>query len=170
MSRKYYRSSVFFTPRFEFLSDDSDFTTSNPTLFVNLDLLIAPLTDLNYKHLADSVVPAAGAAPSPSDSSSSTLTRAERVSASCHAVSTLLRAWPGISHFCGGGDGTAVASLVGVLHAPNREMTRSVVDLLFAVFDIPLPPEGEEDLLKAVGFIADTSKFAMRNSWRISAG
>ena len=60
--------------------------------------------------------------------------------------------------------------MVGVLHAPNREMTRSVVDLLFAVFDIPLPPEGEEDLLKAVGFIADTSKFAMRNSWRISAG
>ena len=134
------------------------------------------MTDLHYKHLAESVLPApaagagaaAGTAP-PSDSSSN-LTRAERVMASCHAVSTLLRAWPGIAHFCGGGDGTAVKSLIGVLHAPNREMTKNVVDLLFAIFDIPLPPEGEEDLLKAVSFIADPSKFAMRHSWRISAG
>ena len=154
-------------------SDESDSTSLNPSLFVNLDLLIAPLTDINYKHLADSLIAApaapAAVAPPPPDSSSS-LTRAERVTASCHAVSTILRTWPGIAHFCGGGDGTAVKSLVGVLHAPNREMTGSVVDLLFTIFNIPLPPDGEEDLLKAVGFIADPSRFVMRNSWRISAG
>ena len=153
---------------------------------VNLDLLVGPLTDLNYKHVSDFLLAPPANNNNPADaSSSSCLSRSERVAASSHAVTTLLRCWPGVAHFCGGSGGSgsgvdgeetadgaalAIKSLLGVLHVPDGEMIKDVIDLLFAIFDIPAPPEKEEDLLKAIAYVADPSKFPIRHSWRLSAG
>ena len=144
-----YRVHLPSSPLSSATSSSSSTSSSSATVNVHLDLLIAPLTDLNYKHMADSAFAAPAAANGANglpdtSSSSAAMTRAERVAASCHAVSMLLRAWPGIVHFCrGGGDAagdgggggavsTAVKSLIGVLHAPNREMTKSVVSIIYS--------------------------------------
>ncbi|XP_077980982.1 rapamycin-insensitive companion of mTOR-like [Glandiceps talaboti] len=120
---------------------------------VDLEKILAPYTDIHYKHtyqIADSQLHE---------------DKEVRWAASRMAIVSLFRSWPGMIRLCRP-DASGLQSFLGVLSIPNEETRRGVMDVLFDIFRLPTPVWTKDFNLALLS--SDPSQ--MQLSWKLSYG
>ncbi|CAM1291834.1 PPWD1 (predicted) [Pycnogonum litorale] len=122
---------------------------------VKVEQILAPFTDLHYRHTIDT------------NENSLIDDRNIRQTASKLALLSVLRSWPGLiwfSQFDGSNDG--VQSLINVLYLDDVDTQIRVMDIMFELFRIPIP-ESTEDFSSALLSIDPSNH---RESWELYKG
>lgn len=120
---------------------------------IDLEYLVAPFTDSHFRYGEDA----------PENSLSDD--RELRFQASRIAMTSVLRSWPGMVHFCKPPP-SGLQSLVEVLCLPLPETRKNILALLFDVFCLH-PPEWTSDFEAA---IKSAERTALRESWKLYEG
>ncbi|KAK3755311.1 hypothetical protein QZH41_014619, partial [Actinostola sp. cb2023] len=120
-------------------------------LDVGLEGVLAPFTDLHYRHSADT------------PESQMKEDRDARLQASKMALITIFRSWSGIINFCKP-DGKGLQSLLGVFCLQDSEVRRGIMDVLSEIFKIK-EPTWTDDFDVAL-LSVDPSQ--MKDSWKLS--
>jgi rapamycin-insensitive companion of mTOR len=115
-----------------------------------LEVIIAPFTDLHYRHSAE------GHKDEPKED------RELQIKAAQMSAVTMFRSWAGLICFCNP-NGWGLKSLVGVLRLPNSTTRRGVMNLLYNIFKLN-PPEWTDDFEQA---LTSTDPCRPRDSWRL---
>ncbi|XP_041475993.1 rapamycin-insensitive companion of mTOR-like isoform X2 [Lytechinus variegatus] len=119
---------------------------------VDIEQVIAPFTDFNYRHTGDS-------------SESQASEKEGLYQASRMAIVTLLRSWPGMIRLCRS-DATGLQSLLAILCVHNDENRRYLLEVLYDIFYLPIP-EWTEDFATALQSIDSCQ---MKSSWNLTEG
>ncbi|XP_067087124.1 LOW QUALITY PROTEIN: rapamycin-insensitive companion of mTOR-like [Osmerus mordax] len=120
---------------------------------VELEQILAPFTDFHYRHNADT---AEGQLKED---------REARFLSSRMAIVAAFRSWSGIINLCKVGN-SGIQSLIGLLCIPNMEVRKSLLEVLYEIFRLPVPlatPDFTEAILSV-----DPSRF--QDNWRLSDG
>ncbi|KAM6965452.1 rapamycin-insensitive companion of mTOR-like [Aplochiton taeniatus] len=120
---------------------------------VELEQILAPFTDFHYRHNADT---AEGQVKED---------REARFLSSRMAIVAAFRSWSGIINLCKAGN-SGIQSLIGLLCIPNMEVRKSLLEVLYEIFRLPLPIV-TQDFTEAL-LSVDASRF--QDSWRLSDG
>ncbi|XP_068727211.1 rapamycin-insensitive companion of mTOR-like isoform X1 [Montipora capricornis] len=120
---------------------------------VGLEAILAPFTDLHYRHNADT--PEAHLRED----------RASRITASKMAIVTIFRSWAGIISLCRP-NGKGVQSLLGVFCLPNTDVRKGIMEVLFEIFQFK-EPEWTDDFHLA---LLSVDPCQMQDSWKLSEG
>ncbi|XP_071486718.1 rapamycin-insensitive companion of mTOR-like [Diadema antillarum] len=119
---------------------------------VDLEQVIAPYTDFNYRHTGES--------PESQASEKEALYQASRM-----AIITLLRSWPGMIRLCRS-DATGLQSLLGILCVHNDENRRYLLEVLYDIFYLPIP-DWTSSFPEALQSIDSCQ---MKSSWSLQEG
>ncbi|XP_074611135.1 rapamycin-insensitive companion of mTOR-like isoform X3 [Acropora palmata] len=120
---------------------------------VGLEAILAPFTDLHYRHNADT------------PESHLSEDRAGRLTASKMAIVTIFRSWAGIISLCRP-NGKGVQSLLGVFCLPNTDVRKGIMEVLFEIFQLK-EPEWTDDFHVA---LLSVDPCQMQDSWKLSEG
>ena len=103
--------------------------------------LLAPITDLHYRHLAEDL-----------DRSFMREDVKLRVEASKMAIVALLKSWPGVYCLCSPSN-NGLVSLLEMLPLTKPEVQREILDLLYSVFQLKVPEwtESFSDAVVSIG-------------------
>ncbi|XP_030844625.1 rapamycin-insensitive companion of mTOR-like isoform X2 [Strongylocentrotus purpuratus] len=119
---------------------------------VDLEQVIAPFTDFNYRHTGDS-------------SESQASEKEGLYQASRMAIVTLLRSWPGMIRLCRS-DATGLQSLLAILCVHNDENRRYLLEVLYDIFYLPIA-EWTDNFSTALQSIDSCQ---MKTSWNLTEG
>ncbi|XP_078353189.1 rapamycin-insensitive companion of mTOR-like isoform X2 [Oculina patagonica] len=120
---------------------------------VGLESILAPFTDLHYRHNPDT------------PETHLREDRAFRLQASKMAIVTIFRSWSGIISLCRP-DGKGVQSLLGVFCLPNSDVRKGIMDILFEIFQLK-EPDWTDDFHLA---LLSVDPCQMQDSWKLSEG
>ncbi|XP_070563534.1 rapamycin-insensitive companion of mTOR-like isoform X2 [Ptychodera flava] len=122
---------------------------------VDLEKILAPYTDIHYRHTYHM----------PESQTQLSEDRECRWIASRMAIVSMFRSWPGIIRLCRP-DASGLLSFLGVLCIPNEEIRKSIMDVFFDIFRLPIPVWTNDFNVSLLS--SDPSQ--MQSSWKLSAG
>ncbi|XP_044188706.1 rapamycin-insensitive companion of mTOR-like [Thunnus albacares] len=120
---------------------------------VELEQILAPYTDLHYRHTPDIA------------DGQLREDREARFMASKMSIVASFRSWSGIINLCKSGN-SGIQSLIGLLCIPNMEVRKGLLEVLYDIFQLTIPV-ATTDFNEAL-ISVDPSKF--QDSWRLSDG
>ncbi|XP_071799748.1 rapamycin-insensitive companion of mTOR-like [Asterias amurensis] len=121
-------------------------------LNVDIEQVIAPYTDVHYRHHGDT-------------NEQTSEEREMRHAASRMAIVTLIRSWPGMIRLCQP-EASGLHSLMSILCIPHDENRRYLLQVLFDIFYIPIP-DWTDDFDVALQSI---DRYEMQSSWALTEG
>ncbi|XP_033125633.1 rapamycin-insensitive companion of mTOR-like [Anneissia japonica] len=120
---------------------------------LDVEQILAPFTDLNYKHTGEV------SEQQPSEE------REAMFKSSRLAIISMLRSWPGMIRLCKPDCG-GLHSLLNILCIPNEETRKHIMTLIFHLFHLPVPDWTDDFSLAIVS--ADPSHW--QPTWSLSEG
>ncbi|CAH1775574.1 unnamed protein product [Owenia fusiformis] len=122
-------------------------------LDVDLEQLLAPLTDCHYRFSAELSEYSKGE------------DRESRFQACRLALVTIIRSWPGMIRLCRP-DASGIQSLLGTLYLNDPDIKKNVLELVFSLFYIKVPTW----TTNFDGALASSDPSQMQNSWKLMEG
>ncbi|XP_071953101.1 rapamycin-insensitive companion of mTOR-like isoform X2 [Antedon mediterranea] len=120
---------------------------------LDLEQILAPFTDLNYKHTGE-------ASDQHQSEEREIMFRSSRL-----AIISMLRSWPGMIRLCKPESG-GLHSLINILCIPNEETRKHIMTLIFHLFHLHVP-DWTDDFFVAI-ITSDASHW--QSSWSLSEG
>lgn len=92
--------------------------------------------------------------------------RAQRYTASKHALLSVLRSYPGVLHFCHPNENTGLKAIIDILHVEQVEVRGAILELLYELLNLPAPVWTDEPDVA----LAAVNPVRFQESWKLGEG